>query len=411
MKIQTTKQKTMKTLKISLLIFALSFTAISAQAQKFTVESVKFELENPIPNMENCVQWINEAAEHPKTATDPKMFYYKGLVYLKVATEEAYADLKSKYPNALDISLEAFNKAIENDAKDKYTEQAKTNLLNVAIGLYNEGYNNYNDKKYAEAITAFEKAIPLLKYDVNGDLERSNLTESALVQMVAYSAVGMEDDELAMKNFQKLIDLGYYDPNVYAGLAQLKLTNGDTTGALETIAAGKEMFETDKTLINIELDIYLKQGRSQELINKLNNAILTDPENVIYYFARAISFEALDSVARAEADYNTIIEMNPEYYDAYYNKGVLHTNQVSELVDEMNEKGLYKPSEIKIYTDKINAHYEIAIEMFEYVFENNDEMGDAERLELAKSMKKIYAQLKREDDFLRMKQYVEEAEG
>lgn len=398
----------MKTLKISLLILALSFTAIQASAQGWNVESVKFELEeNPIPDMANCVDLINKAAEHPKTKTEAKMFYYRGLTYLKVATEEAYADLKTQYPNALEIAHQSFNKAIENDKKNKYTEQAKMNLLNVAIGLYNEGYNAYNAKEYDVAITAFEKAIPLLKYDVNGDLKRSNLTEEALVQMVAYSAVGKEDAPLAMKNFQRLIDMGYSDPNIYAGLSQLKLTSGDTTGALETIAAGKEMFETDKTLINLELDIYLKQGRSQELIDKLDNAIAQDPSNVIYYFARAISYEALDSVSRAEADYEKIIELNPDYFDAYYNKGVLHTNKVSDLVNEINEKGIYKPSELKAYDDKINAHYAVAIEMFEYVFENNSDMGELERIELAKNMKKIYAQLKREDDFMRMKEWIE----
>ena len=49
----------------------------------------------------------------------------------------------------------------------------------------------------------------------------------------------------------------------------------------------------NRTIINLELDIFLKQGKSQELIDKLNVAIQEDPENTVYYFARAISYEGL----------------------------------------------------------------------------------------------------------------------
>lgn len=399
----------MKTLKISLFLVltaVLSTTSLVATAQSWNVETVKYELEeNPIPDMENCIKLINTAAEHNKTKTSPKMFYYKGLTYLKVATE--YPNLAVQHPDALDIALVSFNKAIENDTKGKYTEDAKNHLLNVAIGFYNIGYNAFQAQDYKAAIEGFNKAIPLMKYDVNGDLKRSNLTEEVLIQMVGYSALGMEDNKMAMKSFQTLIDRGFDDANIYASLAQLQLGEKDTTAALATIAAGKELYETNKTLINLELDLYLKQGRSEELIEKLNNAIETDGANVIYYFARAISYEGLGELEKAEADYDQIIEMDPSYYDAYYNKAVMYTNKVAALVDEINEKVIYDPKELKKYDEKMNAAYSVAIELFEHVFDNNDAMSAAERMELAVTMKKIYAQINRMEDFARMKEWIE----
>lgn len=399
-------------MKISLaalgVLAAMSFSQ-NAKAQAWNVETVKYELEeNPLPDMLNCIKLIDEASEHPKTSASAKMYYFRGLTYLKVATE--YPDIAASHPDALDIALQSFNKAIENDAKGKYSEDAKKHLLNVAIGYYNVGFNAWQDKNYALAIEAFNKAIPLMKYDVDGDLRRNNLTEEVLIQMVGYSALGMGDNEMAKKSFKTLIEKGFDDANLYSSLAQLQLNDKDTTAALATIAKGKELYETDKTLINMELDLYLKQGRSQELIDKLNIAIEQDGSNVIYYFARAISYEGLKELDKAEADYNTIIEMDPEYYDAYYNKAVMYTNKVAALVDEINEKVIYDPKELAKYDAKMNEAYSVAIELFEYVFENNSEMSAAERMELAVTMKKIYAQLKRDEDYLRMKDWIESNE-
>ncbi len=415
------KQKTMRTLKVS--IYALICTAfifgasVKTKAQPFNVNGVEYELTRAIPDISLCLDLIEKAAEHPKTKNASKMHYFRGLTYLKVATE--YPDIAVEHPDAMDVALNSFNKAIETDSKNKWTEKSKGHLLNVAIGFYNIGFSAYEARDYANAIDAFDKAVPLMKYDVDGDLRRANLTEEVLVQMIAHSALGMDNNDLAMKNFSKLVDMGYDDPNVYTGLAQLQLISGDTTTALETIAAGRELYELDKTLINLELDLYLKLGRSQELVNKLDAAIEQDPANTIYYFARAISYEALDKVNKDEAvdyldlaaaDYDKIMELDPEYYDAFYNKGVMYINKVTELVDEINKLGIYDPKEVSKYEAKINANYAKAIGNFEYVFENNDMMGEAERMELAKTMKKIYARLSRMDDFNRMKQWIADNE-
>ncbi|MFY0643252.1 MAG: hypothetical protein JXR19_02180 [Bacteroidia bacterium] len=405
----------MKTLKISIAALLLGFLVWApktSSAQTWNVNGVEFMYTQVAPDMAEALRMIDLAAEHPKTKASAKMFYFRGLTYLKIATE--YPDLGADHPDALDVAHTSFNKSIENDSKNKWTEKAKGHLLNVAIGFYNIGLNSYEAAEYQAAVDAFNKALPLLKYDVNGDLKRAQLTEEEITRMIAYSALGMENNDLAITNFKSLINLGYDDPSIYVGLAQLQLIEGDTAAAMTTIASGRDMFELEKDLINMELDLYLKQGRSQELIDKLNNAIDQDPENTVYYFARAISYEELDKIepdggytALAEADYDKIMELDPEYYDAFYNKGVMYVNKVSALVDEMQSKGIYSPKEVAVYTEKINANYRSAIVNFEYVFDNHGEMTDGDRMELARTMKKIYAQLSEMDKYNAMKDWID----
>ena len=124
-------------------------------------------------NYTDLLKWANESRAHPKTSNDPKMWYYRGLTYLKVAGLNNEQDtlnyqLSKVNPDAIKIALNCFNKAIETDTKNRVTKQAKTNLLNVAIGLYNTGYTAYSAEDFTTAYTDFSLALPLIKYDVDG---------------------------------------------------------------------------------------------------------------------------------------------------------------------------------------------------------------------------------------------------
>ena len=406
--IQTQKRKRMK-IKFNYVIALLALCiGINVSAQRFTVESMKMELEDRTKpdsdkDYESLLKWAEETKANSKTSNDPKMWYYRGLTYLKLSTLNN--DLSKAHPDAIYIAHEAFQNAIKTDAKNKVTKDAEANLLNVAIGLYNKGYSAYQAEEYDESYKNFKMAVPLMKYDTEGQLKRNNLTAEVLEQMMAFSAMNGGEDEKAKKALQALVDKGSIEGSIYANLAKLHLKGGDTTAALETIASGKEVNEADKTLINMELDIYLKQGRSKELIDKLNVAIEEDPGNTIYYFARAISYEGLNENEKAAADYDKILEIDPEYYDASYNKGVMYLNRVAKIVEELD--GEYKPSIIEKKEAEINIEYKKAIVEFEHVFNNNDDMPIAEKVVLAGTMKKIYARLEQMEKYNEMKSFIE----
>jgi tetratricopeptide (TPR) repeat protein len=402
------KQKRMKTKINYVIVLSTLFIGINVSAQKFTVESMKMELEDRSKpdsdkDFESLMKWAEETKTNTKTSNDPRMWYYRGLTYLKVSTLNN--ELSKSNPDAIYIAHEAFQNAIKTDAKKRVTEESEANLLNVAIGLYNKGYTAYQTEEYKESYRNFEMAVPLMKYDTEGQLKRNNLTVEVLEQMMAFSAMNGGEDEKAKKALQVLVNKGTAEGSIYANLAKLQLKGGDTTAALSTIMSGKDMNEADKTLINMELDIYLKQGRSKELIEKLNGAIADDPDNTIYYFARAISYEGLGENDKAAADYDKILEIDPEYYDASYNKGVMYLNRVAEIVEELD--GVYKPSIIEKSEAEINIEYKKAIVEFENVFNNNDDMKLTDKVELAGTMKKIYARLEQMEKYAEMKSFIE----
>ena len=192
----------------NLILIALLFAGYTVNAQKFTVESMKMELEDVTKpdsdkNYTDLLKWANESRAHPKTSNDPKMWYYRGLTYLKVAGLNN--ELSKVNPDAIKIALNCFNKAIETDTKNRVTKQAKTNLLNVAIGLYNTGYTAYSAEDFTTAYTDFSLALPLIKYDVDGLLKQNNLTAEVLEQMMAFSAMNNGEDEKAILALTALV--------------------------------------------------------------------------------------------------------------------------------------------------------------------------------------------------------------
>ena len=83
----------------------------------------------------------------------------------------------------------------------------------------------------------------------------------------------------------------------------------------------------------------------------------------------------------------------------------MYLGKVAKIVDELD--GEYKPSIIQKRETEIYAQYKLAIVEFENVFENNTEIDPADKLELAKTMKKIYARLELMDKYKEMKNFID----
>lgn len=398
----------MKKLFITGLLAVFVSTGLFAQGYK--VESVRMILEDPdqsvAKDLKACVADIETAKENPKTSNDPKMWYYRGLTYYMIYATGDEA-IRKEYPKAVYTATESFYKAMENDAKNKYTENSKFYLLNCAIGLYNEGINAYKDQEYNKAIEDFGQVTEIIQYDDKGELKRKNVTPEVMYQYSYYAAQAAGDYKKAKEYINKLIAMNFNDVKIYVDMANILLIEKDTAGALAYLDKGKLVKENDKNLMNMELDIYLKQGKSKVLIDKLSKAIEEDPENKVYYFARAVSYEALQQADKAEADYKKAVELDPAYYDAYYNLGVMYINRCNPIIEKLEK--VYTAKEIDPLEAQIDKNYKTAIGYFEKAFENEN-MADAEKYELAGTMKKIYARLKNVDKVSEMKKVMDSLE-
>ena len=104
-----------------------------------------------------------------------------------------------------------------------------------------------------------------------------------------------------MDIFQKLVDMGYNEPYVYQALSEIYNNLGRVEDAIAVINAGRKAFPTNQALIITELNFYLAQGKVEEIVNKLQEAINLDPDNVELYFALGNAYGELEKTAMIES--------------------------------------------------------------------------------------------------------------
>ncbi len=390
-------------MKRHLILIGFALASVIASAQPSNVESVKMSwIASPDEDRtvealhqridENIID-IEKAKAHVKTANHYKMWYYRGYTYLRLNNDGSEAQ-KAKYPNALDIATECFFKSMEVDVKGKLIELSKQQLVNCAVGHYNNGVSAFNAKEYDKALTSYEHVLSIYPHDKEEFLtKKAQINKETIILYSAYSASGAGNNAKAKELIQQLIDNSYADPRIYSEMANILLNEKDTTGALNYLAQGREMFESDANLMRIELQLYMKLGRSQELIDKLDKAIEIEPESAVLHFARAINFYNLGNDKEAEASYLKVIELDPDYTDANYNLGVIYLDRCKPIADKIDEVSY---DEGLKYENQIDSLYAKAAGQFQSVMDNADH-NNAQKLDLAKNLKKLYGRLKQND--------------
>lgn len=277
---------------------------------------------------------------------------------------------------------------METDAKKRYDYYCSVAIINSAFASYNKAVEYMQVKDAANASKYFQYVLDVVPFDKNGDLKKNNINEKNILLSLADLGLKTNNYPAAKTNLQKLINMDYQDPIVYLLMGNIYFTEKDTAKGMEYIEKGRAKFQTDKDLINMELNIYLAQGRQDVLLKKLNDALELDGENVTLLFVRGNVYDnfaatavktakhardtasvlskkakaatpatkpKLDAavksynkladslfaeskvyVARAEADYKKVVEQKEDYIDAYYNLGALTNNKTTEIVEKMN---------------------------------------------------------------------------
>ncbi len=437
-------------MKKLLMICAVALT-LPVFAQKSKVESAAIYLRNN--EIEDAKKAIDEAVEHPDTKTDAKAWFYYASVYDSIYRNKQFMaqfnepNIVEKFHNACKNCITYDTK----NRYGYYCKEQ--GIINSAFMAFNKGIEKYEAQKFDEAIKYYQMVLDVLPFDKNGDLRKNNLAETNVILYMTYAAIqaseplayiGQNKNEVIEKlgnpinvttsNFNgkvcdlyqykfqfvyiyenavisttttindnnsnsfrkrskdlinKLMDLNYDDPVIYIQMVVMHLEEGDTTSALTYVDKGKAKFSSNKDLTNLELNIYLAQGKQDVLLDRLNNALENDPYSASLFYVRGNVYDNFASAetkkakkareeataaqkkaltekdpakkqrlnaeaaakrkteselnkksaefgAKAEADYLKVIELEPTNIDAYFNMGALTNNKTTELADQIN---------------------------------------------------------------------------
>lgn len=306
-------------------------------------------------SIEKCVnheQFLGMKPNDQATA-----WLYRAAIYQNVIQSGDEA-LLAQAPNALEIVYESLMNCMKNpDFLEENKGEIYQRVGNVMNTYYTKGADDYNAGKFADAAPMFKKA-----YDIAKSLGSPDAND--MLNFAATSALRAQDFNLALEYFTTLKNDGVDNVDIYKHLAACYNGLGNAEQAMAMINAGLEKNPSDAGLILEKVNAYLKDGKGAEAVEDLNKLRELDPENAQLLFVLGTIYgdennaDVFD-VEKARKYYEDALAINPNYYDAIYNIGVLYTTMANNYIEQANEITGFSKAEQEQYNSLIEQANEL----------------------------------------------------
>jgi hypothetical protein len=345
-------------------ILLIALTAIIGQAATAQKSNVKAaEVAYFAKDYEKGVKAITEAMNNEQTKADPKTYYLASLLFSSLNDDAANA-AKAYYRTETNhlfsvIKLKA----------DYEKDNVNILLMNCANSYFNAAQEAFfNEKNYQAAINHFD-TVEMINKCGDGKRFAGNLAFDTVValgkrlKVYAYNSLNKTAENMALLK-EVAANPIVTNPDMYLFILDAYEQQKDEANFLKTIVEAKAKYADNKAIANRELNYYIKAGKQDELVKKLEDVITKDPNNAELLFTLGITYENLSKngkdklgkpmvdptlVAKAEASYLKAIQANGNQADYQYNLGALYYNNAVEINKQMNAIAGSSAAEIKKY--------------------------------------------------------------
>ena len=251
-----------------------------------------------------------------------------------------------------DFSIEAINKAIDENQNENYAKAADLLIL-----VYNVDQEKNRDYLYYAASSAvnggdYDRALAyyqeLRDLDYTGSVEKFYATETETGEEIELSAENyvLFQKLKAYSDFRSEITESKL-PEIVKNIALIYVQQKQNDMAIGAIKEARAANPLDIGLILTEADLYIQLGDKQKFADLMKEAIEKDPNNHILYFNLGVITAEQGDREKARAYYETAIELDPLYAASYLNLAALILDEEPELVEKMNSLGNSRADNIK----------------------------------------------------------------
>lgn len=359
--------------------------------------------------LDKAKEAIDEAAKHKKTENDAKTWYYHGNVYLSLhATKEE--EFKGIAENPLNTAYESYQKSLELDDKDKFSEEVKERLQFVSEQYFNKGVNDYKSQSYEEASQAFEKSANISK-------KYKDVKDTTALYYAGNSADLAGNAERALQYYKKAKKLDYDNVSLYTSMSRLYSSQGDTAQALDVIKEGRKRYDDNFDIVITETNIYLAKGDAEKALENLKIAVEKDTANPDIWFAVGTNYDNMmkeqetDSIKQmmmqeAVKAYQKALELKPDYFEPAFNLGAIYVNRAAELQSMANNLPLSETEKYEEMKKRADSMLQKAMPMLEKAHEIKPD-----DINTMSSLKEIYARLNEKEKLQKIVKKLNEATG
>jgi len=308
---------------------------------------------------------IDKALLIEKYQKNAEAWYIKVKVYNAIAANDP---LKSQYPDALIVSLDALKKYVQYDDKKQILLIADgyKPINEIYAGLFQLGASAYNSQKYGDALIDFEAAIDAITYMHKQSWIKETMdTTSTLYAGISAEKVNKRD--VAIIYYKTIIDSGITKiggndmAEIYKWVPDYYARKGDKVNEAKYLAIGEARYPNDLYYDEISLEELRKTGPKDTLFALYEKINIAHPDSAIYFFNYGLELYqyATDTstgkrvtnsdelIKKAQDKLLASLKLNPNYPQAYLVLGQISYNQAVEFQQLGKPKGNTNPDELK----------------------------------------------------------------
>jgi tetratricopeptide (TPR) repeat protein len=281
----------------------LLFTQCISEQDKTTQERHENKPVEMLEQLDLLNRKISSEPRNPELFNDRALFYLNNHEYA-----EAFKDV---------------TKAIELDSTNARYRLTQSDVY-LAMG------------RFQGSVEALERALDL-----------DDKSALALVKLAELSIVFL-DYQKALRYIDQALLIDELVPQAYFLRGVVFLENADTIRAIrnfqQAIVVEQEFFDA-----HVQLGLLYAKARNELAIDYFNNALNIDPGNADVLYNLAMFYQEAGNYDKAIANYNIIIETDPDSFIAYFNLGFIHLVYLEDYA-----------SAIEFFTDAINNRNDYA---------------------------------------------------
>jgi tetratricopeptide (TPR) repeat protein len=334
------------------LLFLLVGKQVLAQSCAKAGEAIKAY---QAKDMEAAKKAIDLAAADPACAADPTTWYYKA--FLNKEYYRAKENTQKNSPSR-NVAVTAAKKNLEMDPANKYAEECKKILNFLSVSYYNDAASDLNSQKYQAAHDNYVLCLETIKSNPSAKMDTS------AIFYAGYTAFMANNFQKAKEYLTRAMDIKYNDPNVYYYLGKTHLALSEKDKAYKVLDAGIRLFPSNKELVLTQANLYIEDGKLNELEKILDKAIQLDPKNSDLKINLATVCEKIKEKdktneakysAKEERLYKEVITAEPSNFRANYNLGVMYYNRAIAIIDasDPDQTGIEELSKLQDKTNPI----------------------------------------------------------
>ncbi|MBN1118570.1 MAG: tetratricopeptide repeat protein [Bacteroidales bacterium] len=310
--------------------------------------------------------------------------------------------------NVLTEALASLKKAQELDTDGKLNKKIGEAYSSLSeLFVHKGGRDYFYDQDTKSAFDNFTAALDINEI-VSAPIDTSLMFNCGLIA----HQNNMTDESI--KYFSKVLEYNYPNPKSYVFIKQSYFTKGDTAKGMDYLKEGFEKFPDSQDILIEFINYYLITGKSGEALEYIKLAQEKDPTNISLIFAEATLYDKEGNTDKAIETYKGAVELDPEFFDAYFNLGVVYYYYAQDFYEKAAAPSNTN-AEFKAITEKGDEQLKKATEPLEKCVSlyESKELTAAEKDTLKivyETLKSIYYRFKMTEEYDEVKTKLESME-